>query len=101
MTAPQKPVLLTGASGNLGRVLAKAKRPLVVHMRSESDRVLEAVAEAKPVPTERTELAPPEPAAREFPPRPGICRARRRTLRAGRCRPSGSDRTRGPRRGPR
>ena len=29
----------------LGRVLAKAKRPLVVHMRSESDRVLEAVAE--------------------------------------------------------
>ncbi len=29
----------------LGRVLAKAKRPLVVHIRSESDRVLEAVDE--------------------------------------------------------
>jgi N-acyl-D-amino-acid deacylase len=29
----------------LGRVLAPARRPLVVHMRSESDRVLEAVAE--------------------------------------------------------
>src|SRR5262245_19731887 len=29
----------------LGRVLAEARRPLVVHMRSESDRLLEAVAE--------------------------------------------------------
>jgi N-acyl-D-amino-acid deacylase len=29
----------------LGRVLAKSKRPLVVHMRSESDRVLESVDE--------------------------------------------------------
>ena len=29
----------------LGRVLAEAGRPLVVHMRSESDRILEAVAE--------------------------------------------------------
>ena len=29
----------------LGRVLAGAGRPLVVHMRSESDRILEAVAE--------------------------------------------------------
>jgi len=29
----------------LGRVLAAAGRPLVVHMRSESDRILEAVAE--------------------------------------------------------
>lgn len=29
----------------LGRVLARARRPLVVHMRSESDRILEAGAE--------------------------------------------------------
>jgi N-acyl-D-amino-acid deacylase len=29
----------------LGRVLAEVQRPLVVHMRSESDRLLEAVAE--------------------------------------------------------
>jgi N-acyl-D-amino-acid deacylase len=29
----------------LGRVLAEARRPLVVHMRSESDRILEAVEE--------------------------------------------------------
>jgi N-acyl-D-amino-acid deacylase len=29
----------------LGRILARADRPLVVHMRSESDRVLEAAAE--------------------------------------------------------
>ena len=29
----------------LGRVLAQARRPLVVHMRSESDRMLEATAE--------------------------------------------------------
>jgi N-acyl-D-amino-acid deacylase len=29
----------------LGRVLAEARRPLVVHMRSESDRILEAVGE--------------------------------------------------------
>lgn len=29
----------------LGRVLAQQRRPLVVHMRSESDRILEAVAE--------------------------------------------------------
>jgi N-acyl-D-amino-acid deacylase len=29
----------------LGEVLAAARRPLVVHMRSESDRILEAVAE--------------------------------------------------------
>jgi len=29
----------------LGRVLARSKRPLVVHMRSESDRVLESVDE--------------------------------------------------------
>jgi N-acyl-D-amino-acid deacylase len=30
---------------SLGRVLAEAERPLVVHMRSESDRILEAVRE--------------------------------------------------------
>src|SRR5262249_27134268 len=36
----------------LGRVLARAKRPLVVHMRSESDRVLEAVDEMVHVPAE-------------------------------------------------